>query len=366
MLKIIICLLITSFSVTIAHSLEIDEKLTTRVLRVSASKKTVLLNRGLEDGLVVGDHAKFFLTTGVIARAMVVKASPTRSIWSVYRIINAQAIYPDKIVNIKISSPMRTTGDPTKSLKAERFSAGTDVIAIPLAEGANDLPSDHKNLSQTDREDIASLGRVHEEDGLLVESVGIDTRRTIEIWSLLHFNKLSTSITSEDSTTAGEINAIDFSLGIEKYFDDPSGFLGKISFTAFIHSSQDKVMSVQGNEVASSTFEYGGGASWHFMAPPLSYGKAIGFATMSFGVGSSSDTVVFTANGTTTDPAVLNGSSSFFGVGVGVKYYLKGGFGARALLDYYTRKESYTSETDVEYVKSVAGPRVMMGLSYRF
>jgi len=33
----------------------------TSILKVSNSKKTVLINRGAEDGLVVGDHAKFSL-----------------------------------------------------------------------------------------------------------------------------------------------------------------------------------------------------------------------------------------------------------------------------------------------------------------
>ena len=41
-----------------AHALEIDEKLTLRVLSVSESKKTFLINRGLEDGLVVDDYYK--------------------------------------------------------------------------------------------------------------------------------------------------------------------------------------------------------------------------------------------------------------------------------------------------------------------
>ena len=42
--------------------LEIDEKLTLRILDVSDTKRTILINRGLEDGLVVGDHAKLYLS----------------------------------------------------------------------------------------------------------------------------------------------------------------------------------------------------------------------------------------------------------------------------------------------------------------
>ena len=46
-------------------ALEIDEKLTTRVVDISESRKTILINRGIEDGLAIGDHAKFFVSTGL-------------------------------------------------------------------------------------------------------------------------------------------------------------------------------------------------------------------------------------------------------------------------------------------------------------
>ena len=114
-----------------SFALDIDEKLTFRVLSLSSTKKTLLMNRGLEDGLVVGDHAKFFLTTGVIARGVVVKASPSRSIWSVYRMVDETQILVDKVLNLKIASPVKVTEDPTKSLKEESTVEGEESLDIP-------------------------------------------------------------------------------------------------------------------------------------------------------------------------------------------------------------------------------------------
>ena len=111
-LKILLAFLV-SFS---SFALEIDEKLTTRFITVSKTKKTVLINRGIEDGLVMGDHARFFLTDGVVARGIVVKLSPVRSIWSLYRLIDPDNIAKNKVVTLKITDRVSLTGDRSKSL----------------------------------------------------------------------------------------------------------------------------------------------------------------------------------------------------------------------------------------------------------
>lgn len=108
--------LIFSFS---AHALEVDEKLTVRILRTSETRKTVMVNRGTEDGLVEGDHAKFIVTAGIVARAVCVKISPTRSVWSVYRLVNADFIVNDSVMTIKISPAVKITKDETQSLVQE-------------------------------------------------------------------------------------------------------------------------------------------------------------------------------------------------------------------------------------------------------
>ena len=113
-----------------AFALEIDEKLTLRFLKVSSTKKTVLINRGGEDGLVVGDHAKFFITAGVVARGVAEKVSPSRSVWSLYRIVDEAEITQDKVLNLKIASPVKITDDPSKSLKEEAIPSGNETMSV--------------------------------------------------------------------------------------------------------------------------------------------------------------------------------------------------------------------------------------------
>ena len=125
---LIVLLTLMNFSKTFA--LEIDEKLTIRFLKVSNSKKTILVNRGSEDGLVVGDHAKFFVTSGVVARGVVEKVSPSRSVWSLYRVVDPAEITDDKVLNLKIASAVKITEDPTKSMKDEPIPGGEEKMDV--------------------------------------------------------------------------------------------------------------------------------------------------------------------------------------------------------------------------------------------
>ena len=349
-----------------SFALEIDEKLTTRFLKVSRSKKTVLLNRGLEDGLVVGDHAKFFLTAGVIARGVVVKASPTRSIWSVYRIIDDSGMYPDKVINIKITRALETTEDPSRSLYDDSNStmtAGTEVMAIRGATPARVQTMD--SLSNEDQRELGAMGNLDRE---AFDNSGIDTSRTIEAFGLVQFSSLTTSVDEGGGGdyTGGD-STIDFSIGLEKYFNSPNSFLGKMSFFGVIHSGNYQTTSIQGSQITSSVFEYGVGAYYHFGASPLSYNRFIPFAGGSIGIGNVSDDIqVLTAN-STTPSTTEEGTSSFISAAAGLKYFTRSGFGARIMLDYYQRSETYEIEnSDENFVKTVAGPRVLLGLAYRF
>ena len=157
-------LLILILFSNMAFALDIDEKLTIRILKVSTSKKTVLINRGVEDGLAIGDHAKFFETTGVIARGVVIQASPARSIWSLYRVIKVDDLVADKAMKIKISTPVKLTPDNTKALTAEpKVDTSSDKVDnIPLAEGAKDVPS--KDLSADDKKEFDEMKADKEEE----------------------------------------------------------------------------------------------------------------------------------------------------------------------------------------------------------
>ncbi len=365
-----IFLLISIVFVGQIFALEIDEKLTTRFLKVSSTKKTVLLNRGLEDGLVVGDHAKFFLTTGVIARGVVVKASPTRTIWSIYRIVNDNAVFPDKVVNIKITKPIDTTQDPSKSLydnSNSTMTAGTEVMTIrgDSPPRVRTMESERNRLSREDRDELATM--VDGDNSMSMIGTGINENKTIEVYGLLHLNSLTSEVDEgEGDIFTGNNSTIDFSLGIEKYFNMPGSFLERMSFSALIHHATKSVTSVQGSQINNEVTEFGVGAFYHYIAPPLSYGRIIGFSGLSLGVGSVSDTFDLLSVTSTQTSQTVPGSSSFFSVATGIKYFTRGGFGARAILDYYQRSESYEFENGDNFTKSVTGPRLMLGLSYRF
>jgi hypothetical protein len=370
-------LVVTSFLILLSlnsYSLEIDEKLTTRFLKVSRTKKTVLLNRGLEDGLVVGDHAKFFLTTGVIARGTVVKASPTRTIWSVYRLVDADKVFPDKVVNIKITKPISMTEDPTRSLyDRSNIAAGTEVMSIRGDDSGRVPRVRGENLNQDEKSDLESLGDLDYRGMHGSSGPGIAPDKTLEAFGLVHFSSLSSSVDEgeQGDTFIGKESKINFSLGMEKYFNTNGGFLNKLSFLVLLHSGSNQTTSVQGQQVITSVTEYGVGANFHYIAPALSYNRLIGFSGVSLGVGSVTDTVDVLNVNSINASSEFQGSSSFISLATGIKYYTKSGFGMRAVLDYYRRSESYsfenesTGETE-EVTKVATGPRLMVGLSYRW
>jgi hypothetical protein len=335
-----------------AFSLELDEKLTVRVLGISSSKKTVLTNRGLEDGLVVGDHAKFFLTTGVVARGVVVKASPSRSIWSVYRIIDADKISKDRVMNIKISSALKLTNDPSRALKVDDMSSSIPVLS---RGGSEPIPE----VSGEDRAELD--GMMDNQDPIIVGS-GV-SKKTLEVFGVLSLNSLSGTYEQGEASGDSSAGHLDLTVGFEKYFDSPNSILGEFSIFGLINSRS----SSSGVFVNTKTswFEYGIGANWHYYNKPLSYARPIGFATIGGGLGSaSSETTVSSTSTSSTDP--LNGSSNFFFIGTGAKYYLKNGFGARLVADYFRSGSTFEFDDDENLTLALSGFRIRAGLSYRW
>ncbi|WP_372652049.1 hypothetical protein [Halobacteriovorax sp.] len=350
-LTILLCLLsLESFS------LEIDEKLTIRILGLSGSKKTLLANRGLEDGLVVGDHAKFFLTTGVIARAVVIKASPGRSIWSIYRIIDADKISTDRVVNIKISSAVKLTEDPSRAIRADDMS-GT----IPVMSRGGKMSEPLPEVTVEERSELDGMMN-DEQSPVIVGSSS--SNKTLEVFSVLSLNSLSGSYEQGESSGDSSVGNIDFSVGFEKYFSTKGSFLENISIFGLI----SKRNSQSGVEITTTSdwTEYGVGANWHFYNPPLSNNRPIGFVTVAGGVGTATmETEVASTTTTSSDP--LSGSSNFLLVGAGGKYYLRNGFGARVTLDYFSSGSTFEfDDSDENLTLSLTGIRFRVGLSYRF
>ncbi len=97
--------------------MDLDDKILGRILSLSDTGRTILVNRGEEHGLKVGHHARFSTPQdGYFARAVVIRVSPARSVWSVYRIVGSGVLAENLVATIKIASPVTVTDDETRSL----------------------------------------------------------------------------------------------------------------------------------------------------------------------------------------------------------------------------------------------------------
>lgn len=384
-----------AFNISNVHALDIDEKLTLRFLKVSSSKKTVLINRGGEDGLVVGDHAKFFITAGVVARGVSEKVSPSRSVWSLYRIVDPAEITQDKVLNLKIATPVKITDDPSKSLKEESIPGGTDTMNLEEgAELTTTRGDDSTVMNDEDRDELKGMG-MDEEESAISETksksktpaktnskklntknvskiddapvaYSTNTSKTWEVWGTMSVNALSGTVTDDsttDSSTSASASAIDFSAGIEKYFMNYDNFLKEFSVSLFAH----KRTLENGDTVKSETnwFEYGAGLNYHFYNSAASMNRLVGFGALSVGQGKATIQTKTVVGGIDTAGNAEEGTNTFFSVGVGAKYVLSNGFGIRAILDYYNSNETYQFDSTTK-TRTLAGPRINFGLSYRF
>lgn len=377
MLKLLV-LFTLMMNISSTYGLEIDEKLTLRFLKVSNSKKTILINRGSEDGVAVGDHAKFFITSGVIARGVVEKVSPSRSIWSLYRVVDPAEITDGKVLNLKIATPVKITGDPSKSMKEEEVPAGTDSMSMEEGAPAEINADEQKELEGMGLEDLekpikkeksSTPAKTTRATETVIEqeipSFGINTSKNWEIWGTVYVNSLSGTVdnpqATENTSTASTNSTIDFSAGIERYFLNSDSFLKNLSLTIFMHKRT--IESGDSAKISTDWFEYGGGLSYHFYNSAGAINRLIGFGGLSFGAGNATITL--------TDPEAdptetsVEGSNTFFSGGLGAKYVFSNGFGFRGMLDYYSSSESY-SFGDFTTKRTLAGPRILLGLSYRF
>jgi len=403
-----------------AYALDIDEKLTLRFLRVSSTKKTVLVNRGGEDGLVVGDHAKFFITAGVVARGVVEKVSPTRSVWSLYRIVDPAEIVEDKVLNLKIATPAKITDDPSRSLKDEPIPGGSEVMNVGDEMGVSRGDSS-KEMAITDADEAELRDVSGEVDSKMSKKVkssamkkvkrktdelDIDEdeeeefqsaaeeeyrevkkdakkvlrseyrynddyyenplpsfkynlrNKTWEIVGALNINSLwyETSNTSTSASATG----LDLSLFVEKYFYNNNNFFRDFSLYGLLHrTSLNAGTSLDTNQY----FEYGLGLNYHFYNRPYQTNQFIGFGNFAIGAGSVSTETVSTTN---TAVSTDSGSNSFFSLGAGIKYFTTKRIGVRAMLDYYSSTESRELSDQTTTDTNLSGLRFQIGASYRF
>ena len=376
-LRILLFILFITLMALQVVALEIDEKLTCRVLRLSSTKKTMLINRGMEDGLVVGDHAKFFITTGVVARGVVLKASPSRTIWAIYRMINPKEINVDSVINFKITAPVKLTNDSSLAFGADQYDDGNsgnpnlDDMGnnVDLGGRSEDVPVDLRRTNSrsvtrgslsnddSDLEDMYAANKKHSKPmrggTIFSDESGIDTTRDWEVWSLYSLSLLSTS---SDEGDDGKSTNYDLYLGLEKYFNNPKAWFGKISPVLFIHTRSNSESS-DGETQTHSIFQLGIGVNYNFSANPFAYNKMIGFISTSLAYGSAK---------MPNDEEEASGKASTITVGGGIKYYLPMGLGFRFMLNYQSESQSFTFDDDTSLATTTTGFVTYAGLSYRF
>lgn len=355
--------LILIFSISSAFALEVDEKLTVRILRTSETRKTLMVNRGTEDGLVEGDHAKFIVTAGIVARAVCVKVSPTRSVWSVYRLVNADFIVNDSVMTIKISPAVKVTKDESQALVQEDTPTKVSTndptqLGIPLADGAQDITAQGEDaLSKADLKSLESNEPV------------IIPEKNIEVFGIMNISGLS-GVTKTDSGTDEFRNSqsyMNFGLGGELYPQKEREWYSHFSLQGMVNLVRQDSQSYNGAGVTNNLTEFAFGVNWHPTSLPSTVMDFIPYLHLEVNLGSIKSIYKPGSNLSGGKEFDANGSTQGFAAGFGYKFFTARGFSARAIIDYYIRSEKYKQDQDGNsFNKSVAGPRFMLGLGYRF
>lgn len=360
-------LFLTLLMMNSAFALEVDEKLTVRILRTSETRKTLMVNRGTEDGLVEGDHAKFITTAGIVARAVCIRVSPTRSVWSVYRLVNADFIVNDSVMSIKITPPVKITKDETKTLIQEDTpttvaTGGVAPIGVPLADGAEDLGTPVAGDVATSDADLKTL--IDDEPSIIPE-------KNIEAFGIINIAGLTANTKTDggDDSFNNSQSYHHIGLGGELYAQREREWYSRWSLVGSLNIIRMNSQSFSGAGVTNDLTEFSIGTNWHPTKLPSATMQFIPYIHLSFNVGTVKSTFkpgIETSGNT--EELESNGGSQGFAAGFGYKFYTSRGFGARILLDYYMRSEKYEEIEDsgVKFTKTVGGPRFMIGLGYRF
>jgi len=345
----------------LSFALEVDEKLTIRILKTSESKKTVMVNRGTEDGLVEGDHAKFIVTAGIVARSVCVKVSPTRSVWSVYRLVNADFIVNDSVMTLKITPAVKITKDESQALVQEdtpsNVSGDPAKLGIPLAEGAQDLNLTDDKMSSADLKAL--------EDSQTPLTI---VEKNIEIYGVLNISGLTanskTNVGDQSFNNSQSFHQI--GLGVEYYPKNEREWFSSFSILGEFTIQKQDSQAYNGASATNDLNEFGVGLNWHPTKLPSLVNEFIPYLHAAINYGAVRST--YKAG---TNPGIpelsSSGATSGFSIGGGYKFFTHKGFGARFVADYYFRSEVY-QEDDLanSHNKKVGGPRLLVALSYRF
>lgn len=363
MMKFIVLILLMGS--LFSQALEIDEKLTLRIMKTSSTGRTILINRGIEDGLEEGDHAKFFVSEGVVARGVLVKLSPGRSVWSIYRLVDPSALAQDEVLSLKISTPVKITNDQTRQIVKTDVETRVETrdprkLGIPIEQGGEDLPSEAF-------EDDPDLVAMDSEEGF---DIG---EKNIEIWISIYASVESAKTSSPNIDFSASQSVYHLNLGGEYYFKNQDAWYSNFSFSPFLSIGTKSSLAFQGTYVESSRLEFGLNAHWYpFKSKPWMAHRFIPYILGSISMGNVSDKFNSGILGTSTtstssESETLEGSSRRLSLGVGVKFYTAKGFGMRAIFDYFMLSDSFDQDIRGDnWDRSSSGPRIQVGFSYRW
>lgn len=344
-------------------ALEIDETLTGRILKTSSSKKTVLLNRGSSDQLTMGMHAKFSTDTSVVARGVIVELTEARSVWSLYRLSTPDLVESDVVLNVKISEPVKLTTDESRSLVRETSMQDLkpnreDKLTLPLEDVEGDIPVDLLGVGISTAEKTV---------------VGAETeisKYPREILSRVALQALESRTTSTSGSYGGRAEMNNFMLGMEFYFTSKEKWYAHFSFLPYFQYQYQSMLSYEGSAVDSVLMELGLGFQY-YLNNPHTVNKFIPFMNAFFAMGSITDSYAsgVRAQGNGAVASEVKGDSTAYGVGIGVKYFFANRFTIQTLLEYYMRTDEFAADvatSDSLWSRDVSGPRVQLGLGYRF
>ncbi len=341
----------------VTFALEVDEKLTVRIIKLSESKKTILINRGSEDGLVVGDQAKFIDQSGVVGRGVVEKVSPTRSVWSIYSVVNAAEMVPEKVLNIKITDPLKLTGDETKELSEKDL-----TVEAPKMEPSAPVKIETKTEKKSSEEVV--IRNLETKQDAKGQGRSLLERSSWELVGGFNYNSQSFSVDAGGGTVDNSITQLALSLSLEKYFQSPQSSWRNFSFLLgldYQSYSYDENNYREGS-VPNDLFGLGLGVNYHLFKDPFVSDGLIPFISLGVGFGSRTFTLVDGATAYVEDSDLF-----YWSLGIGAKFFTLSGWGFRFALDYYS--QSMSGDTPINGVNpdiSASGPRFWIGMSYRF
>ncbi|MBC77141.1 MAG: hypothetical protein CME64_14110 [Halobacteriovoraceae bacterium] len=82
-----------------ALSLISADKMSAQILTY-LDKNVLSISRGLEDGIVKGDHMKLTNDYGFIARGICLKAAMGKSYWKIYRVVRPELVSKDSLYTL--------------------------------------------------------------------------------------------------------------------------------------------------------------------------------------------------------------------------------------------------------------------------